>query len=249
MSTVCKRNPKQENMQNKQLPLPLTYYGLREIILMPVVFFALAIVASLIWPGATIGLLIAALVLSILGLAFFRDFERAVPDEPNILVAPADGKVTDICEIEESEFIQGQAIRIGIFLSVLDVHVNRIPCGGTVKLIKEKPGKCLNAMRSQDASEQNQSTSLGLDCPDHPVGKILVRQITGAIARRIICATNVGDNLVAGQRYGMIKFGSRTELYLPKNETAQVLVKKGDTARGGVTVLVRYGQRSEESGS
>ena len=234
-------------MQNKQLPLPLTYYGLREIILMPVLFFALAIVAGLIWPGAATGLLIAALVLSLLGWAFFRDFERAVPDDPNILVAPADGKVTDICEIEESDFIQGPAIRIGIFLSVLDVHVNRIPCNGIVKLIKEKPGKCLNAMRSQDASEQNQSTSLGLDCPGHPAGKILVRQITGAIARRIICAPKIGDNLVAGQRYGMIKFGSRTELYLPRDKTAQVLVEKGDTARGGITVFVRYSQKSEDS--
>jgi phosphatidylserine decarboxylase len=234
-------------MQNKQLPVPLTRYGLRELIIMPIMFFALALVACFFWPDAKIGLLVTAGVLTLLGMAFFRDFERAVPNEPDILIAPADGTVTDICEMEESDFIQGPVIRIGIFLSVLDVHVNRIPCSGKVMLIKEKPGKCLNAMRSEDASQQNQSTSLGLDCPDHPAGKILVRQITGAIARRIVCATDIGDNLVAGQRYGMIKFGSRTELYLPRNEKAQVLVKKGDKVRGGLTIFVRYRDAHEDS--
>ena len=188
----------------------------------------------------------AAAVVLLATLAFCRDFERKIPEDLHVLLAPADGKVTDICEMEESEFIKGPVLRIGVFLSVFDVHVNRTPCSGQVGYRREHPGKCLNAMRSAVASAQNRAISLGLDCPDHPAGKILVRQISGAIARRIVCACQIGDNLVAGQRYGMIKFGSRTELFLPLDRQATILVEPGQCVRAGSTLMIRYPPSGQE---
>lgn len=220
--------------------LPLCPYGRRELIAIPLVAFGLALLVVLLSPLTWLIPVLIASVVTLAGWAFFRDFERDIPTEAHILLAPADGKVTDVCEIAEPEFIKARAIRIGIFLSVFNVHVNRVPCSGQVRYIQEKPGKCLNALRSQEASEQNQATCLGLDCPEHPAGKIMVKQITGAIARRIVCAVNIADKLVAGQRYGMIKFGSRTELYLPLNSDAEILVQKGDVVRAGLTGMVRY---------
>ncbi len=220
--------------------IPLTKYGLRELIALPVLFYGIAILVAALSSSGWIWPMAIASILTLAGWAFFRDFEREIPSDDNILIAPADGKVTDIKDLEESEFINQDATRIGIFLSVLDVHVNRTPCTGQVKFIKEVPGLCLNALNSEEASKHNQSTQMGLDCPDHPAGKVLVKQITGAIARRIVCAVKPEDKLVAGQRYGMIKFGSRTELYFPKNEKAQILVKPGDKVRGGKTIMVRF---------
>ena len=104
-------------------------------------------------------------------------------------------------------------------------------------------------MRSRAASEQNQSTCLGLTCSQHPVQKVMVKQITGAIARRIICATKIDEKLVAGQRYGMIKFGSRTELYIPRDGNAEILVQTGDSVRAGLTKMVRYPPVTQDNGS
>ena len=226
--------------------LPLTHYGLRELIAIPLIAFGVALGVILLTPLTMLYPLIVAGCVSLAGWAFFRDFERHGPSEPNILLAPADGKITDIEEIDEPDFIEGPALRIGIFLSVFSVHVNRVPCSGVVSFIKEKPGKCLNAMRSRAASEQNQSICLGLLCPEHPVGKVMVKQITGAIARRIICATRIDEKLVGGQRYGMIKFGSRTELTIPRDDRAEILVQKGDAVWAGVTRLVRYPTDAKE---
>lgn len=222
--------------------IPLTRYGLRELILLPVLLVALGVVfwdflpVTGPWVQIVLGLLLVG------GMLFFRDPERIIPNEANILLAPADGKITDIIELEEDQYIQGPTVRIGIFLSVLDVHINRSPCAGQVEYVHEQAGKCINAMRYEAASEQNRANSVGLDCRDHPAGKVLVKQITGAIARRIVCAVQIGNPLVSGERFGMIKFGSRTELYLPKADNAQVLVKKGDIVRAGATILVRYSE-------
>lgn len=220
--------------------IPLTRYGLRELILLPVLLTALGVVfwdfLPVTWPWVQVvlGLLLLG------GMAFFRDPERKIPQEANLLLAPADGKITDIIEVEEDRYIHGPTVRIGIFLSVLDVHINRSPCAGRVEYLHEQSGKCINAMRYEAASEQNRANSVGLDCAEHPAGKVLVKQITGAIARRIVCKCLIGDDLRAGERFGMIKLGSRTELFLPKAENAQVLVKKGDIVRAGATILVRY---------
>jgi phosphatidylserine decarboxylase len=183
---------------------------------------------------------VAAGVLAVLLAAFFRDPERQVPAEGDLLVSPADGKVTDVLEMTEEDFFHGPVKRIGIFLSVFDVHLNRAPCEGEVAYVKERPGKCLNALRHGDASAQNQATSLGIFCPNSKAGKIMVRQITGAIARRIVCDCVIGTKLARGQRYGMIKFGSRTELYWPAANGGQVMVKAGDTVRAGQTILVKF---------
>jgi phosphatidylserine decarboxylase len=222
------------------MKIPLTRYGLRELILLPVLLTAVGVVSWDFLPTAWPWIQIVLGMLLVGGMLFFRDPERPIPEDANILLAPADGKVTDIIELEEDQFIKGPTIRIGIFLSVFDVHINRSPCAGRVEYINEQPGKCINAMRYEAASEQNRANSVGLVCTDHPVDKVLVKQITGAIARRIVCVCRIGDDLMAGERFGMIKFGSRTELFLPKTNDAQLLVKKGDIVRAGKTILVQY---------
>jgi len=214
-----------------------------QIIVIPMISLGLGILGWMFWPEARPWLQVILLVDMLAILAFFRDPDRKIPVEPDILLAPADGKITDIVEVEEPEYLQGPAIRIGIFLSVFDVHINRAPCSGTVAYIQEHPGKCVNALNSEAASEENQATCLGMLCSDHPAGKVKVKQITGAIARRIVCKVRVGEKLAAGQRYGMIKFGSRTELYLPCDNRVEVLVKKGDSVRAGTTIMVRYTHR------
>lgn len=207
---------------------------------MPLALAALAGLLAWLWPA---GVPWPQIVLGVLGVGvvlFFRDPERAVPDEPNALLAPADGQVTDILEVDDAPFLEGAAIRIGIFLSIFDVHINRAPCAGRVENIDRQPGRCINAMKYQDASRWNRACGVGMDCPDHPAGRVLVKQITGAIARRIVTAVAPGDALAAGQRFGMIKFGSRTELYLLRDPRARILVRPGDVVRAGRTVLVRY---------
>jgi phosphatidylserine decarboxylase len=220
--------------------IPISKHGYPQILAITLICGVLALVANFFyfkdshWPW-----FIAWLIVFI-GAAFFRDFERVIPQGDNLLVSPADGTVTDIGVVDESEFFEGKAMRIGIFLSVLSVHVNRVPCKGIVKFIKEKPGLCLNAMGSEKASQYNQSTSLGLECPAHPAIKVMIKQITGAIARRIVCASAEGIRYNAGDRYGMIKFGSRTELFLPVNDKATIKIKVGDKVTGGATILVEY---------
>jgi len=166
-------------------------------------------------------------------LYFFRDPERAVPEGENIAVAPADGLVTTVDEVEEEEFLKTRLRRIGIFLSVLDVHVNRAPLAGEVLHSEPKPGQFLDA-RSPLSSTLNVSRSWVFS---GPMGTVLVRQITGAIARRICPWAVVGDKLMRGERFGMIRFGSRTELLLPMD--AEILVKPGDRVRGGETPVAR----------
>ena len=220
--------------------IPITRYGLAEVICIAVVAVLLAALAGLVWSGAGLWLPIVVLVVALIPAAFFRDPERQIPEDKDVLLAPADGRVTDVVEVQEEEFLHRPATRIGIFLSVLDVHLNRAPCAGRVAYIQEHPGKCVNAMRYQRASAENMAKCMGLSCGDHPAGEVLVKQITGAIARRIVCNCRLDEQLEAGQRFGMIKFGSRTELFVPADERMEVVVLKGDTVRAGSTVVVRY---------
>lgn len=166
-------------------------------------------------------------------LYFFRDPERTPPPGDDVAVAPADGLVTTVDEVEETEFLNTRLRRVGIFLSVLDVHVNRSPIAGEVTHSEPKPGKFLDA-RDPDSSLWNVSRSWVIS---GPVGTVLVRQITGAIARRICPWAVVGDPLARGERFGMIRFGSRTELLVPMEAT--LLVQVGDRVRGGETPLAR----------
>lgn len=225
----------------------MTRYGLPTMVILPLIILIIAAVTSWLWPAGRPESLFAGGVLTILILAFFRDPQRQIPSETQVLLAPADGKITDICQVEEANFIKGKALRIGIFLSIFDVHINRTPCAGRVVYLQAQPGKFFNALRYQAASQHNQSNCVGIECPEHPAGEVLVKQISGAIARRIVCDCRLGDNLAAGQRFGMIKFGSRTELFLPHQRCGKVVVKVGDKVRAGTTILVRYGTTNQEN--
>ena len=173
------------------------------------------------------------LALFLFTIAFFRDPNRPVPAGPNLIVAPADGRVRDIVELDEKEVLKTKTRRVGIFLSIFDVHTNRAPIDGRIVYRQHHAGLCLDA-RDPNCSEKNEAMTWAFE---NPRGRIVVRQLTGAIARRIVAWANVGDELKKGERFGMIRFGSRTELYLPLN--AEVLVKTGDHVSGGSTVIAR----------
>ena len=172
------------------------------------------------WALTALGLLLTV------GVAlFFRDPERIVPQTPGTVVSPADGRVVEI--VAEN----AQTQRISIFLSVLDVHINRAPYGGTVRTVVYTPGKFLAAYR-QEASSVNAANTVTIE--DH--GRtFIVKQIAGVLARRIVCRVRPGDVLEKGQRYGLIRFGSRTDLLLPA--AAEIVVQVGDVVRGGETIL------------
>jgi phosphatidylserine decarboxylase len=176
--------------------------------------------------------------------AFFRDPERVVPDEQHAMVSPADGTVSDVTEIDHDPLIGGPAVRVGIFLSVFNVHVNRSPCDGRVVKTEYKKGKFLNAMGHAKASEENESNTVVLAEPNGPDDKpiAVVKQIVGLIARRIITTVKPGDIVKRGQRIGMIKFGSRTELTVPKWLEPQVRVKVGQKVRGASDIVVVLGK-------
>jgi phosphatidylserine decarboxylase len=173
------------------------------------------------------------LALFLFTIAFFRDPNRPVPAGPNLIVAPADGRVRDIVDLDEKEILKTKTRRVGIFLSIFDVHTNRAPIDGRIVYRQHHAGLCLDA-RDPNCSEKNEAMTWAFE---NPRGRIVVRQLTGSIARRIVAWANVGDKLKKGERFGMIRFGSRTELYLPLN--AEVLVKTGDHVSGGSTVIAR----------
>jgi phosphatidylserine decarboxylase len=173
------------------------------------------------------------LLLILYTFAFFRDPDRPTPAEENAVVAAADGVVADIVEIDEPDVVKNRMRRVGIFLSVFDVHTNRAPVGGTVTYREHRKGLCLDARRA-DCSEKNESMTWAFQ---NPRVTVVVRQLTGAIARRIVGWARVGDQLQKGERFGMIRFGSRTEVYLPLS--AAIVVKVGDRVAGGLTVIAR----------
>lgn len=211
----------------------LTRHGLREIALGTIFVILLAFGLGLFWwPLAFLGLPILAWL-----LAFFRDPERRVPSQPECMVSPADGKVTDITELPQCELLEGPAVRIGIFLSVFNVHINRAPCDGKVLAVHYKKGKFINALSHEQASEHNESNTIVLADPQTGRPIAVVKQIVGLIARRIICTPAVGDVVARGQRIGMIKFGSRTELFIPVHLAPRVVVRIGQPVYGAATVL------------
>ncbi len=169
-------------------------------------------------------------------LSFFRDPDRAIPDGPGLLVSPADGKVTAIDEVDDAPYLGGRAWRVSIFLSVFNAHVNRAPAAGRVAYLAYRPGKFLDARHPACAAE-NEQNWIGFERTEPGGGRLLVKQISGAIARRIVCAVAEGEPVGRGQRLGMIKFGSRTELYVPVAMKPEPKVKVGDAVRAGSTVL------------
>lgn len=168
---------------------------------------------------------------------FFRDPERVVPATPGVIVSPADGTVTHIDTAMEPDYIGGEALRCSIFLSIFDVHLNRTPVVGTVEYIKARPGVFFDARR-EESLVKNANLDIGMKTeePGFP-SKVVVRQSAGAIARRIVCHARIGMRIARGVRYGMIKFGSRTTLFLSKDAKVEWKVKIGDKVRAGETVL------------
>lgn len=182
------------------------------------------------WP-----LWLLAFVLIVLALwcaYFFRDPERTGPRGPNLVIAPADGKVLLITNVDEPRFIEGQATRISIFMNVFNVHVNRYPVGGRVDFTWYNKGKFLNAA-AEKSSLENEQMSVGITTPAGV--RILTRQIAGLIARRIVTYSKPGDIAQQGERFGIIRFGSRVDVFVPT--TAIIKVKLGDMTTGGTTVI------------
>ncbi|HWI66680.1 MAG TPA: phosphatidylserine decarboxylase family protein [Symbiobacteriaceae bacterium] len=166
-------------------------------------------------------------------LWFFRDPERPLPGNDLDVVSPADGRVMFVREVEEPRFIGGKAVMVSIFLSVFDVHINRMPVGGTIGYKEYVGGKFLAAW-DETVGEVNERSYLGVDTGRH---KVLVSQVAGLIARRILTWPVVGDRLSRGERFGLIRFGSCTQLWLPAGST--VLVKPGDRVQGSSTLIGR----------
>lgn len=166
-------------------------------------------------------------------LFFFRNPEREIPEEDGIIVSPADGKVMEVKEIYDDSFINGHAIKVTIFLSLFNVHVNRSPISGEVTYREYRPGKYFPAFKSH-ASELNERNTIGIENGDL---KILVHQITGFVARRIVCWVDENDYVEKGERFGLIKFGSCTEIIVPSN--VEIMVEAGQVVKGGKTIIGR----------
>lgn len=162
---------------------------------------------------------------------FFRDPYRIIPTDESQFVSPADGRVMEITEINEDTFIKGRAIKVSIFLSIFNVHINRSPISGKVEYVSYRPGKYLPAFKSH-ASEINERNTIGIA---NDRTKVLVHQITGFVARRIVCWSKKGDMLNQGDKFGLIKFGSCTEIIVPFD--VDIKVKAGDIVRGGITII------------
>ncbi len=171
---------------------------------------------------------------------FFRDPPRRVPQGEGIHVSPADGKICEITRLERDEFIGGPAVRIGIFLSIFNVHLNRASAAARVIALKYSRGEFLNALNPQSAL-RNENIWIGLEETAPPHRRFIVRPIAGAIARRIVCVLRTGDELARGEKFGMIKLGSRTELILPDGDDLRICVEVGQRVKAGSTTVARYG--------
>jgi len=187
--------------------------------------------AFLWWPLALIAALLAVWV-----VAFFRDPIRPGPRGERYVVAAAEGHVVHVIETDEPMYVKERSVRISIFLSVFDVHVNRYPVAGAVELVHYNKGKFLHAA-DEKASLDNEQSSIGLRGPR---GRVLVRQIAGLIARRIVTDAKPGDRVTQGERLGLIRFGSRTDVFLPLSARPVLKVQPGDRVLVGGTVLAEY---------
>ncbi|MBL8840650.1 MAG: phosphatidylserine decarboxylase family protein [Planctomycetes bacterium] len=210
--------------------IPITPHGTRELIAISVLCGLLAWGLALVaWP-----LVLLPAALWLFAVSFFRDPERKPPADPQLMVSPADGVVADIVELPRTDLLAEPCVRVGVFLSVLNVHVNRCPWSAKVAALKHQPGEFLDA-RHPEVSTRNEAQEIRFEA----TFPFVVRQVAGLIARRIVCPLAVGQSLGRGERMGMIKFGSRTELIVPLRLRPEVLVKVGDTVSGTSTPLIR----------
>jgi len=196
------------------------------------ILLVMAIIAILLWPGWLTGIFLGIVFpLWCVLFYFFRDPDRVVERSRDIFYSPGDGVVTDIEQVQEVDYLKGDFIRIGIFLSIFDVHVQRAPMAGMIEFVTHKAGKNHPAY-DPAASYENDQIIMGMDTI---AGKILVKQISGILARKCYNYAKPGDQILSGQRYGLIKFGSRVELYLPPD--TEILCSIGDNVKGGLTPL------------
>jgi phosphatidylserine decarboxylase len=220
-----------------------TKYGMRELGIYGTVagvIMILAIVLSFSYVGGvSLPCLISLpfILTFIWVLSFFRDPKRPLPRGEHRMVAPADGVIFDIGDIDEPDFIGEECTRIGIFLSIFDCHINRIPCSGTVGTIRYKRGAFFSALKARQCSKRNESNFIGISNAAGTGAMIGVKQIAGQIARRIVCDLKEGAEVERGQQFGMIKFGSRTEIFIPKSANFNIKVKLGAAVRAGRTVI------------
>ena len=201
----------------------------------------LGVVVFAKWPSLPTFLLMVPLTLVFCILVyFFRDPERISPVSDGLFLGPADGRVMAVERVHEPLFLEGEALRISIFMSLLDVHVNRAPIDGRVVFVQHVPGQFLQAFRPE-ASELNEHNLIGLDSR---YGNVLVRQVAGIMARRVVCWVQPDQRLGMGERLGVIKFDSRVDLFLPPE--AEPIVQVEDRVRAGVTVVAQWKRGSDE---
>ncbi|MFZ2324258.1 MAG: phosphatidylserine decarboxylase family protein [Ignavibacteriaceae bacterium] len=212
-----------------------TKYGYSTIGITFIVVFILIIISILVSNNfVKIPLILLSVILIIFTINFFRDPDRQTPQKNNIVVSPADGRVLFVKEVIDDKFINDKAKLVSIFMSPLNVHVNRIPITGKIDYLKHIKGDYLAAFEDK-ASERNERTEIGIT---NPSGKVLFTQIAGFLARRIVCDLKIGDSVNIGNRFGMIKFGSRVDIIVPVKW--QVKVNKDDNVTAGETILFEY---------
>ena len=210
----------------------LTKYGLDVAI--PILIIAAAVVLIGVFTSnlpVRILLIVLGLAAFVFTLNFFRDPDRTTPEVAGGVISPADGKIVNISEVDEPEYLGGRAKQVCIFMSPLNVHVNRWPVSGTVEYYRHVEGKFVAAFEDK-ASELNERTLIGVNTGEW---KVLFKQIAGFVARRIVAPVEPGDSAVAGERFGMIKFGSRVDVLMPVD--AEVLVEMDQPVVAGETVL------------
>lgn len=217
--------------------MPLTMYGLREWLTITIVLGAIA--AALGW-WLSWWLVIPVIGIWMAIVSFFRDPIRRIPTDlpPGSMLSPGDGTITKVFRVDHHEATGGEAQVVRMFLSLLNVHVNRAPFDGEVVDMKYVPGKFLDA-RSEESAQVNEwnLVTMQIDRGDGSTETIGVRQVSGKVARRIVCPISIGTRLTRGEKFGMIKFGSTAELILPRPDDVTVHVKEGQAVRGGLTVL------------
>lgn len=232
--------------------IPLTKYGLPQVILFPAAIIVIMAIYYLIARrflqpacGCPVSRLfvwlpeLLLLVVLIWVFSFFRDPGRQIVRDAGLLLSPADGTIAAVEKLDSCDGFEGSVLRIEIFLSVFNVHINRVPCPVRIGGITYKPGKFLDA-RNPKCSKVNEANEVEMFRLDEPKDRMLVRQISGAIARRIVCEAKTGVEYTGGEKFGMIKFGSCTELYVPACENLKCRVRKGDKVKAGLTVLAAY---------
>lgn len=235
------------------MKIPLTHYGLPQVAVYPAIIVAVMAVwyvlaGRFFQPAcgcaATSFLVVwlpeaVLLIVLVWMLSFFRDPQRRIPTDPLLLLSPADGKITAIETMPSCAGFDGPVLRVEIFLSIFNVHINRMPCAVRIGQITYKPGKFVDARRP-DCSKINEANEIEMFRLATPADRLLVRQVSGAIARRIVCDLKTGQQCAAGEPFGMIKFGSCTELYVPVRDNLECVAQVGQTVKAGLTALAKY---------